>query len=186
MAKRARAGDSLTGGSHDINPQYMSGSVTLSAANTYTQLAVQVPVQRISPQRADRALVLEAIRLYANIPELDNTAAAEAFYNAQFGLSTRSATGIQGLGSPTTLAFLERSAHKAFTAGGSYETVYSDPQVFDFTDGAGHGVLVATDAIYLQAITTGYVGAGVFAWKLLYRWKEVSLTEYIGIVQSQQ
>ena len=67
--------------------------------------------------------------------------------------------------------------------------VDENPVIRDITDGAGHGVLVATDSIYI----TGYVPASwylngtntVFA-KLLYRWKDVSLAEYIGIVQSQQ
>ena len=67
--------------------------------------------------------------------------------------------------------------------------VDDNPTMQDITDGAGHGVLVGTDSIYI----TGFVPSSwylngtntVFA-KLLYRWKDVSLAEYIGIVQSQQ
>lgn len=65
----------------------------------------------------------------------------------------------------------------------------------DLTDGAGHGVLVATDNIFLtlqtaatvvgaSATITAATGFGECA--ILYRFKEVGLAEYIGIVQSQQ
>ena len=67
--------------------------------------------------------------------------------------------------------------------------VDTNPTLRDLTDGAGHGILVATDSIFL----TGYVpsnwytnGTNTVFVKLLYRWKDVSLAEYIGIVQSQQ
>lgn len=63
--------------------------------------------------------------------------------------------------------------------------IYPDKKI-DLTDEAGHGYLVATDTITLEtnADQTAAVNAG-FA-RIRYRWKEVSLTEYIGIVQAQQ
>lgn len=62
------------------------------------------------------------------------------------------------------------------------------------TDGAGHGVLVATDNIYLtlQTALSSVIGSSVGGIQgfgeaaILYRFKEVGLAEYIGIVQSQQ
>lgn len=63
----------------------------------------------------------------------------------------------------------------------------STQQTQDLTDGAGHGVLVATDAIYLQIFTTGVANTSETGrFRMLYRFKNVSLAEYIGIVQSQQ
>lgn len=62
----------------------------------------------------------------------------------------------------------------------------------DLTDGAGHGVLIATDNIWCTAFINGAcpdigttASATIFA-DLLYRFKKISLQEYIGIVQSQQ
>lgn len=74
----------------------------------------------------------------------------------------------------------------AFTAGGTYAVQYNEPIVQDFTDGAGHGFLVATDNLFLQASSANLDAAGVVRVKVLYRWKNVSLAEYVGIVQSQQ
>jgi hypothetical protein len=55
-------------------------------------------------------------------------------------------------------------------------------------DGSGHGILVATDQIFLHVAFSGIVNsaANQVQGRILYRWKDVSLEEYIGIVQSQQ
>lgn len=60
----------------------------------------------------------------------------------------------------------------------------------DLTDQAGHGLLVATDNIYLN-VWMDSTGAQVITnpavvCTLHYRLKEIGLQEYIGIVQSQQ
>lgn len=61
------------------------------------------------------------------------------------------------------------------------------PQVTDFSDGAGNGLLIATNRVFLmanQATATGGTGPDI-ACKVLYRIVEVSLPEYIGLVQQQ-
>ncbi|GAG62860.1 unnamed protein product, partial [marine sediment metagenome] len=58
--------------------------------------------------------------------------------------------------------------------------------MWDCTDDIGHGILVASDYIYVQGDTTGYGVGAEFNFKILYRFKNVRLQEYIGIVQSQQ
>lgn len=59
----------------------------------------------------------------------------------------------------------------------------------DLTDGVGHGVLVATDQLFIGAIQSAaaspITGSDTISVRILYRWKDVSVTEYIGIVQSQ-
>lgn len=76
----------------------------------------------------------------------------------------------------------------------TFSTDNESVEFHDLTDGAGHGILVATDNIYLSVQTslTAYNGSSAdeiigfcFA-DLIYRFKEVKLQEYIGIVQSQQ
>jgi hypothetical protein len=65
--------------------------------------------------------------------------------------------------------------------------------IHDLTDGAGHGILVATDNIWLtgQLIVAApggisVIASGVVFCDIFYRFKKVTLQEYIGIVQSQQ
>lgn len=184
MAKRSK--DTLTGGTGDVSPQFMQGNVAMTAANTFKELVQPIPVQRMVGGAPQKATIIEVLKVFVNIPELDATSAVEAFFNATLQVMLKSQTGITGLGNPSCITLVERSAHKAFTAGGTYETVYTDPIVVDLTDGAGHGILVATDNLFIGAITSGYTNPVNFQWKILYRWKTVSLPEYIGIVQGQQ
>jgi len=69
---------------------------------------------------------------------------------------------------------------------GSYGKVHKAITCTDLTDGAGHGILVATDTFQVAIQSQGYVAAQVYGFKILYRMKTVGLVEYIGIVQSQQ
>lgn len=74
----------------------------------------------------------------------------------------------------------------AFTAAGSLSNVYNQMLEMDLTDGAGHGLLLATNSIFMQGDTTLFTPAvAVFDCKMLYRFKTVDILEYVGIVQSQ-
>ena len=69
-----------------------------------------------------------------------------------------------------------------------YDNQWKDPIIHDLTDGAGHGVLVATDQLFF---TVGFIATRTLVnnrtavCRILYRFKDVSLQEYIGIVQQQ-
>lgn len=75
-----------------------------------------------------------------------------------------------------------------------FSTDNESVDVHDVTDGAGHGILVATDNIFVACnftvasvfSTTADTASGAASCNILYRFKEVALAEYIGIVQSQQ
>lgn len=75
-----------------------------------------------------------------------------------------------------------------------FSTDADSVEYHDLTDGAGHGVLIATDNIFLNVQVTNAAFNNVtadaisatFNCDILYRFKEVKLQEYIGIVQSQQ
>jgi len=67
--------------------------------------------------------------------------------------------------------------------------------IHDLTDGAGHGILIATDNVYLSfdvlisspsGVSVSVLVGSYLQCDLIYRFKNVSLQEYIGIVQSQQ
>lgn len=104
---------------------------------------------------------------------------------AQMQLSTVELTNI-AYAEPTVIAFANRKWEGILNAGGSAFTSFEGPDWQDLTDGSGHGVLIATDKVFLGVDTVGFPGAASFNFRMLYRWKAVSLTEYIGIVQSQQ
>lgn len=189
--KRQGLGDDLTGGTKDVNPQFLSGSLTLSAANTATELTLGTPIVRVGQgANSSRSVIMEILKLWVEMPNVDQDAAGATGRAMQFSMSTTSSGGtpsIFSLANPRCLASIEDNFRNAFTAAGTGLLFFnSNPREVDFTDGAGHGVLVATDNIFLQANTSNQAGAATFNFKILYRFKEVSLVEYIGIVQSQQ
>src|SRR3546814_5469238 len=57
---------------------------------------------------------------------------------------------------------------------------------FDLTDGSGRGILVATGSLYLNLNTVNTGRINYVHAKIIYRLKNVTLQEYVGIVQSQQ
>jgi hypothetical protein len=187
MAKRARS-DSLTGGTKDVNPQFMSGKVTCSAANTFTEVQIALPVARPITGGTQKTTIVEILKIFADFANLDLDAAAATQRSQQFAVTTTTqGSSIFTLDNPRCIMILDHTVRNAFTAAGSAALdIKNMPLMADLTDGAGHGVLVGTDSIFLGFDTNGFTAAVSVFWKILYRFKDVSLVEYIGIVQSQQ
>ena len=183
--KRGRAKDQLTGGSGDVNPQTVSVRVTQAVPTTTILAQFPIPIPRL-PTREGKNLVIELLwveyfELSAYQPVLNTTA---------FTLCLLTTTG--ALSSSIALALLDpRSLSQYYRAnvnGANIDGVSNTQQYFidDLTDGAGHGLLLATDQFYLQLYSLNLGAPADVVVKFAYRWKEVSLVEYIGIVQSQQ
>jgi len=184
MSGKKRPGDNLTGGTHDVNPQILNVAVTTTGANTFTQASIVLPQNKFQNAK-NSAIVIEVLKVIYNMPAADaNHTAGGNLISSTTQLATRSQTGIV-LNDPTVQFYGQREQFGAFTAAGSYTNSYVDPIMIDYTDGAGHGVLVATDQLFMGVNTSGFAGTAAFGVKMLYRFKEISLAEYIGIVQSQ-
>lgn len=182
--KRGR-GDQLTGGTGDISPQLLTMNLTMSAANTLTTLEQPLPINRFK-EKSGRVVAVEALKIYWDLGEPDaNPAAGGSIVVISANLSTAIPANTGGTDS-RVFSQVQKTVRGAFTAAGSYGMCYYDPTVIDLTDGAGHGVVLATDNIFLSVNSAGFAAASTVTAKLLYRFKEISLQEYIGIVQSQQ
>jgi hypothetical protein len=183
--KRARTGDQLTGGSGDVSPQILVNPVVMAAANTYFNDQIGLPQIRL-PTRKGKSLVLEMLGVHVIHPPLDTApAAGGTSAQSQFQLATSAIAAIDFTNAKVQVgqSILWRGA---FSAGGSFEQSQQLDQFYDTTDGAGHGILIATDNLFMGVNTIGFTAAATFTMRLLYRFKEVGLDEYIGIVQSQQ
>lgn len=175
--------DVLTGGTGDVNAQYLTVAPVQTGADVSTVVQQPLPIPRF-PTGKDRNLVMEflGIQYYKT--------------NQAFPLNTGVTDLITVTTNPTvfgtTLAALQDGRlvsawynyHNLITAAG-YLDVESENYV-DLTDEAGHGILVATDNLYFGVYSIASGAANQYVVKAKYRWKEVSLAEYIGIVQSQQ
>ena len=198
MAKRSK--DTLTGGTGDVNPQWLRTQfVTTTASPGVLSLQIPLPIQRLH-NASGRAQIVEILKVMWNTDiNLLDAGNPMLTYGGYGILSTKQApaAGLP-LFDGSIIDYVERfvtssgllGASSTGNSGWIFETEH--PYVHDLTDGAGHGILVATDNIFL---TSQQVGAGgdenpatdfsVQAF-ILYRFKDVSLAEYIGIVQSQQ
>lgn len=182
--KRGR-GSELTGGTGDVSPQLLTMNVVMTAANTLTTAEIPLPINRFK-EKSGRVVAVEALKVFFDLSEADaNPAAGGSVLQISANLATAS-VGSTGSTDPRVFAFTQKNIRGAFTAAGTYGTAYWDPIVLDLTDGAGHGVILATDNIFFSVNSSNFVAAGNGVAKLLYRFKEISLQEYIGIVQSQQ
>jgi len=186
MAKRPR-GDRLTGGSGDVKPQLFALNLqTQSAADTSFSTAFQTPVPRIGPS-ANKATIMEVLKVYFSIQGGDATHDAWCYLATAAiqaaGVSTLTvANGQAAISDPRVFAFT--NYNDRVNTSGMSDHVW--PNVVDVTDGAGNGVLVATDQIFFEGSSDVATTAMTFAAKILYRVYDASIIEYVGIVQSQQ
>lgn len=175
----------LTGGSKDVNPQYYHGRATQSGNDATTTATFRAPITRIPD--SNKVTIMEVLKIFFEFAQINGTAAAETNYDLQLQFSTTSfgATANVAWDEPTVFAKAQITQRKAFTAAGSYAIVYTEPLVYDCTDGAGHGVLIAADSFYVQISSSNTATTNTGYFKILYRFKDVNLIEYVGIVQSQ-
>lgn len=166
----------LTGGTGDTNPQLLTTTITQPAADTAITTEIPIPIARFQ-QKKGKAIVFEVLGIAYYLTDF---AAIAAQANVRCSLATADVTGVDA---PQVFDQFRVDGIFATAVGFQY---YPLTQYVDLSDGAGHGFLVATDNIFatLQSTATGL--ANVITVKVKYRFKEVGLTEYLGIVAGQQ
>jgi len=187
--KRARTtkGASLTGGTGDFNPQSYSITVGNNGADGRNTAGFPTPIPRFGTS-GTTSPVMEILKVYFVV---DDLTAISGQTSIVCSLSTASLAGVeitvpndvQLILDPRVIAFISIDGIFSTAAGFAITSRVTE---FDLTDGSGRGILVATDSLYLNlnTVNTGrinYVNA-----KIIYRLKNVTLQEYVGIVQSQQ
>lgn len=168
----------LTGGTNDVNPQWFKIQTTQSGADTTTTSSFPLPVPRLASPSSPTVFEILAVYWFlhgAGWAEVDSQVTA-ALTTKSFGT--------------TAVAFNEGTlidrVREKFSLTTSGSTIQIEPIIHELDDGAGHGILVATDNIFLQVSSaTSSLSNIVDCW-IKYRLKRVALSEYIGIVQSQQ
>jgi len=186
MPKARRPRESLTGGTGDVNPQWMICQFTPTTPGTTQTVPFLCPINRV-PQTSTRATVMEVLRVrfqIPNLPDIANAAETEHLYTASIGTQDHGAVN-NIWSTPDVFAMISRERNGSWTAAGTYSDTNDNFLEIDLTDGAGHGVLVATDTVQGQLQGTATF-ATWFRARILYRVKNVSILEYVGIVQAQQ
>lgn len=185
----------LTGGTNDVNPQPLRCRVTptaiVAAGTTLTgstnTVALPIPVQRLGS--GGRAQVLEILSV-----DYDCTFATSAsiinYINYYITVSTRSnGTLVPTLGSADPYSLCHVSKTLTTPGGSAVVPTVVDSGRRDLTDGAGHGLLMGMDTIYIQFGAAVQMQAASNVTPSLnvlisYRWKNVGFSEYVGMVTS--
>lgn len=183
MSKRGKY-ESLTGGTGDVNPQILTVVATQTAANTTTVVQQPLPIPRY-PTSKDRSLVMEF--LWLDYYHTNPTLTAGVINTNLVTVTTNPTSFTTAAGALQDSRLIDawwKNTIVAGAPGDRYDLLAEQTQ--DLTDKAGHGIIVASDNLYFGVYSQNTGVADSFVIKAAYRWKEVSLTEYIGIVQSQQ
>lgn len=184
---RFKSGGSVTGGSGDVKPQYLTG-VTPVPAGTQDYGVVEILVPRLVLGGTNTATVMEILQVdyYLACADIDELGFTHwAFLNSRVLHQTNDASTLAtycaDLADPGSFAPVSVS-HIFLTSGGAPNL---QPQSIDTTDKNGNGILIATDRIFFHA---GNIGGGIASEsvvKILYRMVNVGIREYVGIVASQ-
>lgn len=177
------------GGTGDVNPQWfnMNPQTTVGA---YADVATTLPRERLP--YGNKSQVMEVLKVeFFPDPILTLAMTAATFSSIRLYLLTKTFGGTEPLVTQMSGNVLARKVIMvANTAAAPAVDIYlaGIDGIVDLTDGAGNGVLAATDQLFLGVANSAFTAGGTVKWgcRLLYRWKNVSLAEYIGIVQSQQ
>jgi len=190
MAKRARTagGAGLGGGTGDVKPQFLTLSTGEMAPDTYDVTQFALPVPRFGTMKS-KATVFEILSVDWYLAPAILTDGV----HAAFGYLTTATNRVDSepfilqdiatdVGRPQTFAAVGEN-NILIVQGGLNATF---PRHVDLTDGAGNGILIATDSLTIVTANVDDAANAVSVAKIKYRLTNVGISEYVGIVQSQQ
>lgn len=189
MKRRRTSGGSVTGGTGDVKPQYITAQTnTAGAVDDYVVNSIVLPVPRFGTTKA-KTTVFEILSVDWYIGILDDADPSGVHFaflttatNRSDGDTSTLASFVTDLLDPRTFAAVSR--HRLLS-GAAGQSVHTNPLHVDLTDDNGNGVLVATDRLILVGGAVGNTAADNYIAKILYRQVDIGIEEYVGIVQSQ-
>jgi len=170
----------------DRYPQYFDVALTQPSTDGAIQAVVNLPVPRIPT--AGKATIIEITKIEYGLTAglMSQTTVGTALFLVSLDDRTADAsTGTLRTNSvynPHTIDYFMLHQHIC-TAVGIENQLY--PQIHNLETNDGFGFLVATDRIYVSLDTAGGTGAMAGVVTFYYRYVEVSVNEYVGIIQSQ-
>lgn len=190
MPPAKRPANVLTGGSGDVKPQWsVAQNVANAGAGLYTHSEISTPIPRAG-MRNDKATIMEILQVqFFSDSHYDR---ADISFTRIMNLATKqlhstgdtcdTASVNDDLNESTIIAQI-LEAQGTTTSGVS---MWHLPTTIDLRDGFGNGMLVATDKLHFSSGNIGATTAQKTSIRYQYRLVDVSIVEYVGIVQSQQ
>lgn len=162
----------------DAYPNYLSGELIMSAANAFTTTRVNTPIPRLATS-GRRPTVMEILWIDLQPSALDLIVDSDL---VQCMFTTGGVpTSMLGISDGSVIGKIVLDTQ--LTTSG--ETILKLPIRIKLQSEDGYGQLLASDAFHVSASSTGQAAATVWQWRMYYRFVQVPVTEYIGIVQSE-
>lgn len=179
MAKRRR--NNNNGTRADIFPNFLTGQLVQTGGDTFTTVLVPTPIPRIQTVRSGtKATVMELLWAEILFPSIDLTAATSNV-TAFFSIGTPP-TNVLAFNNPRLFVEVRRDAH--FTTSGAFVT--QQPFIYNMQSMDGHGYLLAAESFHVSVFSANTNIANPIQWRLFYRFIDIPLSEFIGLVQSTQ
>ena len=179
MAARKKRKRTTTTSKKDLYPNYMTFTVTESAADTFTTSQIFTPIPR-GPISGNKATIMEILEVQYYFPNIDmKDDGDQVFASLRMGPEP---SNIGHVAEPNVIDVMYLESR--LTTSGATLTLL--PIIHKLQTHDGYGFLVATDSFY-ASVNSNNIGTAVTCnFRVYYRFVTVSITEYIGIVQSQQ
>ncbi len=174
FTKRARVGRLIDGGSGDINPQMLFAAVTETSANTFTQVEIPVPRFHYGRAGSNTAQILELLKVRFFNAFLDG-ATGDQF---SMQVTKTSQTAMLSPANPNLIARVNMQ-YVVVTSGSMLQKTF---EIDDLTDGAGHGLLVGGNSVFVGIEGTSLAAAKTAQFQLQYRMKNINIQEYVGLL----
>ena len=181
MTKRRRTARTAGALTKDLFPNFMSGRVPVPGAiiSNFVTTRVQTPIPRLKVT-GNRATVMEL--LWVDVVfrgAFPDGSGNEIIFTMTIGTPPDGGVAAN-FDRPTTFAMVR------WLAIGTGSSTNTQPFRYKFETQEGYGYLLASDAFNVNVQTGLIQGASDANWKLFYRFVDIPLNEFIGIVQSTQ
>jgi len=171
--------------SSDFFPNFISGALTQAAADAFTTNQTFTPIPRLKTI-GNRATVMELlwIDIEFDIVMNRNDSEAEVFFN--LGSIPTSVLRWNDPRVFTMFKLVNEFIAVGAGSGAAATGLYSEMRRFDMQSKDGFGYLLASDSFHVTFKSENTARANSVFWKMFYRFVDIPLSEFIGIVQSTQ
>jgi len=185
MAKRRRNNNG-NGKRVDIFPNFLTGTVTQGAVDSFTTVLVNTPIPRIQTTRSgQRATVMELLWIEVLFPNIKMEAPNTSLMTI-FTIGT-TPTAVLPFNNPRVFAEVRLDSHVIVAGTDGRATMSTrQPWIYQMQSMDGHGYLLAAESFHVSIFSTATVQQNIVEWRMYYRFIDIPLSEFIGLVQSTQ
>ncbi len=185
MAKRKR--NNNNNGRKDVFPNFLTGALFQTVTDTFVTNQVNTPIPRIQTTRSgQKATVMELLWIEFVFPNIKIESVGRSI-TSQFVIGIVP-TVVLPFNNPRVFAEKRIDAHIAGSDTNGFMGFKTEqPFRYEMESTDGHGFLLAAESFHVSLFTTASTpDLNGVEWRMYYRFIDIPLSEFIGLVQSTQ